>query len=380
MSTGTSAAPVAARARRSGGAPTVIAVVGNPNSGKTTLFNRLCGLRAKTANFPGTTVDARIGKLIIAGHELSLVDLPGHYGLNLDRPESRLCRDYLRGSLPSTTPPEAVVIVADATNLSRSLVFVSQALQQNLPAVVALNMIDLARRRSIAIDAAKLSDHLGCPVIPVSARTGEGMQTLMTAMCAPQLSRAVLPDGTRAQEAAEWARHVVGDAATGPPEAAGPTPTDRLDAVLTHPVLGLVLFAAVMTGLFYAIFSLASVPMDLIELIFAGLGEGLGGLIPAGALHDLVVDGIVAGVAGTVVFLPQICLLFFLISLLEDTGYLARAVFVMDRLMRRFGLPGQSFVPLLSAHACALPAIMSARLVPDRRERLATILVAPLMS
>lgn len=358
------------------------AVVGNPNTGKSTLFGRLCGVRIKTANFPGTTVEARIGTVARDGHRYELVDLPGHYGLNLDRPESRFCKAYLGGQVGAAPPPQAVLVVADATNLPRNLVFVSQAIQSGLPAVVALNMTDLAQRRGLTIDPGALSRQLGCPVVPICARTGEGLDRLCEQMSAPRPGGPSLPDPTAAQAAAEWADRVVeqsagGDRAVG---ASSDTLTDRLDAAFTHPVLGVLVFAAAMTGLFYAIFTLAGVPMDLIDLLFAHLGTWAGALLPAGAVHDLVVDGVIAGIAGTVVFLPQICLLFFLISLLEDTGYLARAAFVMDRLLRRFGLPGQAFVPLLSAHACAIPAIMSARLIPDHRDRLATILIAPFMS
>jgi ferrous iron transport protein B len=363
-------------------APHRFAVVGNPNTGKTTLFNQLCGVRARTANFPGVTIEARIGARVVAGSRWEFVDLPGHYGLNLDRPESRLCRDYIAGALREVPRPHAVLIVADATNLARNLIFVSQALQQGLPAVVALNMIDLAQRRGLTVDAHALSEYLGCPVVPVCARSGAGIDDLLRALAAPTRTSASLPDPTVAQGAAEWAEGVLA-ASAGGDHAVGrafDTLTDRLDAAFTHPLLGILAFAAVMSGLFYAIFALAAVPMDLIDLLFAHLGALAGRVLPAGPIHDLVADGIIGGVAGTVVFLPQICLLFFLISLLEDTGYLARAAFVMDRLLRRFGLPGQAFVPLLSAHACAIPAIMSSRLIPDHRDRLATILVAPFLS
>ncbi len=358
------------------------ALLGNPNTGKTTLFNQICGVRAKTANFPGNTIEARIGHRRREHTQFEIVDLPGHYGLNLDRPESRLCREFLAGEVAHTPPPDALLIVADATNLPRNLVFVSQALQQNRPAVVALNMIDLAQRRGLTIDVEKLSEALGCPVVPVCARSGEGVDALLDAMDSPVLSEAKLGDPAGAERATEWANSVVAHSLGGHDAvgAADDTFTDRLDAAFTHPVLGVLVFAAIMTGLFYSIFALATVPMDLIELVFAELGGFIEAVLPQGAIRDLIVNGVVGGVAGTVVFLPQICLLFFLISLLEDTGYLARAAFVMDKLLRRFGLPGQSFVPLLSAHACALPAIMATRLIPDRRDRLATILVAPFMS
>lgn len=374
-----------------GAAPSCFALLGNPNTGKTTLFNRLCGLRAKTANFPGSTVEARIGT---AG-DFQIVDLPGIYGLNLDRPESTLCREYLAGQVHVGRKPQALLIVADATNLPRNLIFVSQALQQGLPAVVALNMIDLAQRRGLTVDEHQLSEYLGCPVVPICARSGDGLSNLRQAMRAPALSAAALPDSADAAACARWsngvmAQSVGGDHAVGASSKAD-TLTDRLDAAFTHPVLGVIVFAAVMTGLFYTIFTLARVPMDLIQLLFDQAGTGIhagfvslqshfGWNLVDGPLHNLMIKGVIGGIAGTVVFLPQICLLFFLISLLEDTGYLARASFVMDRLLRRFGLPGQAFVPMLSAHACAIPAIMSTRLIPDQRDRFAAILVTPFLS
>jgi len=359
-----------------------VALLGNPNTGKTTLFNRLCGLRSKTANFPGSTVEARFGRLHADDRSLHLVDLPGIYGLNLDRPESKICKEYLAGTITLGPVPEAAIVVTDAANLGRNLIFVNQALQQSLPLVIALNMMDLADRRGIVIDTEELSRRLGCPVVPICARRGAGVEDLVDALDDARLSSADLADPSDARAAQEWAASII-EACVVTSDEDWPRRdrvTDRLDAICTHPVLGLVVFAALMTGLFYTIFTLAAVPMDLIELLFGILGEAVTAIVPAGAIRDLLVNGVVGGVAGTVVFLPQICLLFFLISILEDTGYLARAVFVTDRLLRRFGLPGQAFVPLLSAHACAIPAIMSTRLIPDPRQRIATILVAPFMS
>jgi ferrous iron transport protein B len=359
-----------------------LALLGNPNTGKTTLFNRLCGVRARTANFPGSTAEARLGDCRLADHRtIQIIDLPGVYGLHLGLPESQLCRDCLEGRIAAQPRPDALIVVADATNLPRNLLFVAQVLRLGIPSVVALNMIDLAQRRGLSIDAEKLSARLGCPVVAICARSGEGIDSLKQAMI--QASRAApgLPDADGAA-AREWADELI-ESAVGGARAVGSsrdTLTDRADLAFTHPVAGLVIFAAVMTGLFATIFWLASYPMEWIDAIFTHLGQGVRAALPEGAIRDLLADGIVAGVAGTVVFLPQICLLFFLITLLEDTGYLARAAFVMDRLLRRFGLPGQAFVPLLSAHACAIPAIMSTRLIPDHRDRLATILVAPFMS
>jgi ferrous iron transport protein B len=355
------------------------ALLGNPNTGRTTLFNRLCGLRSKTANFPGTTVDVRVGRCTTGGRRVEVADLPGSYGLDLDLPEARTCAEYLRRGTDGTDAPDAVIIVLDASNLARNLVMAGEVLARGLPAVVVLNMIDVAERRGVAVDVERLGERLGCPVVAVCARTGQGVERLVTALADPQVSDLAPAPGVGLPAA--WAARTA-DACTVQVEGATPglDATDRLDAVATHPVLGLVVFSGVMLLLFVAVFSLARLPMHLLELVFARLGQWLADVIPAGAIQDLLVNGIVAGFAGTLVFLPQICLLFFLISLLEDSGYLVRAAFVADRVLRRFGLPGQAFIPLLSAHACAVPAIMSARLIPDPKDRLATILVAPFMS
>ena len=367
---------------REPGAPFRLAMIGNPNTGKTTLFNRLCGVRARTANFPGSTVDARLGPCSIGSQRLELIDLPGSYGLELDLPESKLCRDCLDGRLEGFRP-DAVLAVLDATNLPRNLQFLAAAARPDLPMVVALNMIDVAARRGLSIDATELEARIGSPVVPISARSGKGIDELIRAIDRAKPPEHPCPDRPgRSDACAEWASRMVAESVGGAASegSARDTFRDRLDHAFTHPVLGLLVFAAMMLGLFATIFSLASVPMDLIDLLFASLGDAARAALPAGPIADLVADGIVGGIAGTVVFLPQICLLFFLLSLLEDTGYLARAAFVMDRLMCKVGLPGQAFIPLLSSHACALPAIMSTRLIPDRHDRLATILVAPFMS
>lgn len=384
---GAAALPLALRDR----APR-IALIGNPNTGKTTVFNRLCGTRAKTSNFPGTTTAARIGRANVGaltnGHALEVVDLPGLYRLSLDTPESRICRSVLLGE-GLYRAPDAVLVVVDACNLTRNLMLVGELLQFGRPVIVALNMVDLAQRRGLTLDAAKLAHELGCPVVPLVARKGIGLDELRAVLDHLLLSPTPTPTGSDtgavAQEAHDaleaWADRIVtasiGGSAVG---SATDTWTERLDKTFTHPVLGLLVFVLIMGGLFWTLFALATLPMDLIEATFALLGSWVTTVMPEGAVRDLVADGIIGGIAGTVVFVPQICLLFFLISILEDTGYLARAAFVMDRLLCRFGLPGHAFVPLLSAHACALPGIMSTRLIPDRRDRLATILVAPLMS
>jgi ferrous iron transport protein B len=316
-----------------------------------------------------------------------VIDLPGLYELALDVPETRIARDVLTGD-GLYRRPDAVLVVVDACNLTRNLVLVGELLAYEVPVVVALNMVDLAQKRGLTIDADRLGRRLGCPVIAIVARRGDGVDDVRHALSraldgrrAADVPADVPGEGASIEALTTWADDVMVDS-VGRPNALYMRDAfaERLDRVLTHPVLGLVMFLLVMGGLFYTLFALATIPMDLIEATFARLGELAAQYLPDGPVRDLVSEGIIGGVAGTVVFLPQICLLFFLISLIEDTGYLARAAFVMDRVLRRFGLPGHAFVPLLTSSACALPGIMSTRLIPDRRDRLATILVAPLMS
>ncbi len=377
--------------------PARVALLGIPNTGKTTLFNRLTGLRHRTGNFPGTTLEARVGRVSIpaAGGThagVSLVDLPGTYSLEIDQLEADTCRRVLDGRLTEAagpaSAPDAVVVVLDATNLSRNLVLAGEVLRRRLPTVVALNMMDLARNQGLSINLDTLRERLGCRVVSINARSGEGVDGLLSALSQSLADSAppsrTPPGGRSVNDRAlhTWAEelHEAAASTTRPMPLPGASATDKADRLLTHPVLGLVAFVAIMAGLFMAIFSVATIPMDLIDALFANAGDLVGRVLPEGILHDLIVNGVVAGVGATVIFLPQICLLFFLISLLEDTGYLARAAFVMDRVLRPFGLPGHAFVPLLSSHACALPGIMAARGIPDRRERLATILVAPFMT
>jgi ferrous iron transport protein B len=358
-----------------------LALIGNPNTGKTTLFNALCGARAKTSNFPGTTTSVRTGSAAIGGSTVEVLDLPGVYDLDVDAPETAIAAAILAGT--KGPAPDAVVVIVDACNLSRNLVLAGQLLARGQRLVVALNMVDLAARRGVTLDADSLAGRLAVPVVPIVARTGQGLDRLHQALQAPARVRpADLPAaGASAEALAAWAGSVATQVTSGSDRAlAHHRPTERLDAVLTHPIWGLATFVAIMGTLFWILFALATVPMDLIEATFAQLGTLVERAFPDGPVRDLVAQGIVGGIAGTVVFLPQICLLFFLITLLEDTGYLARAAFVMDRHLARFGLPGHAFVPLLTSHACALPGIMSARLIPDRRDRLATILIAPFMS
>jgi ferrous iron transport protein B len=372
-----------------------VALLGNPNTGKTTLFNRLTGLRHKTANFPGTTLEARVGRVLVthaatqarAETHIELVDLPGVYSLELDQLEAQVARDALSGRVHGASrgalrEPDAVCVVLDAANLLRNLRLAGEAMRRRLPTVVAINMIDLARKRGLHIDPAVLGEHLGCEVVLCNARGGEGAAELREA-----LARARVPSRTPPGDEDKltlWAQELYALAASSPGGGGhveiGSTKTDRADRIAAHPVLGMLVFAAIMTALFYTIFSVARWPMDLISQATDAAADWLGAVLPSGLLSDLLTGGVIPGVGTILIFLPQICLLFFLISLLEDTGYLARGAFLMDRLLRPFGLPGHAFVPLLSSHACALPGIIACRAVPDPKERLATILVAPFMS
>ena len=377
------------RASGTAARPLRAAFLGQPNTGKTTLFNRMCGVRARTANLPGTTVESRVGVTVVRGTELEVMDLPGTYGLHLELPESRLCRECIEGRIGDCAP-DVVVLVADATNLARSLRFAVQALHRKLPCVVAITLADESRRKGLSVDALRLEQLLGCPVCITSGRTGEGTEAL--AIQALEVARkgisasefaqrlTLLPPAENNEAIAAWCDAAMRDSVGGLHAIRSDALTDRVDAALSHPVSGTAVFVMVMALLFASIFWLAKFPMDGIDWIFTNLGGLLNSVLPDGALRGLIVDGVVGGVAGTVVFLPQIALLFFLLSLLEDSGYLARAAFAADRFLRRFGLPGQAFVPLLSSHACALPGIMSTRLIPDSRDRIATILVAPFMS
>ncbi len=358
-----------------------VALIGNPNTGKTTLFNRLCGARAKTSNFPGTTTTLRLGRYQRPGQTpWDIVDLPGLYTLHGVHPESTIVRDVLQGDT-SERVPDVLVVIADATNLSRNLILVGELLAGPVPVVVALNMTDIAERRGITIDRAALAERLGVPVVPIVAVRGQGIEPLVAAVetaFSQKRTPLLLRGGPNALTV--WADEVIVSSGGSVSPAAPDALTERLDALLTHPVTGTLVFIAVMGGLFWTLFALASKPMDLVEFIFAKLGHVVATYLPAGPIADLLSDGVIGGIAGTLVFLPQICLLFFLISLLEDTGYLARAAFVNDRFFRRYGLPGHAFVPLLTAHACAVPGIMSTRLIPSQRDRLVTIMVTPFIS
>lgn len=359
----------------------LIALVGNPNCGKTALFNLLTGSRQKVANYAGVTVERKEGQLRTPdGKALRVLDLPGTYSLHPRSPDERITCEVLQGRAAGEKRPDLVVCVVDATNLRRNLHLVLAVQRLGLPCVVALNMVDLAKRRGIEVDPQALSQAIGIPVVPTVAVQSGGANAL----------RDWLADRAHwksAQAPAERLHHE-GDHATvqsilrrlGLDAAMRHTPSDRIDRIVLHPLLGPLLLAAVLFCVFQAVFSWASVPMDLIKAGTAALAELVIRVVPAGALRSLLVDGIIAGAGGVLVFLPQIIILFFFIIALEESGYLPRAAFLLDRLMGGVGLSGRSFIPLLSSFACAIPGIMAARTIADPRDRLVTIMIAPMMT
>lgn len=437
-----------------------VALAGNPNTGKTTLFNVLTGSHAHVGNYPGITVDRRTGEHRDGAHHWLVHDLPGCYSLVAHSPEEEIAHHVLTGRYGDRAP-DVVVVVLDAANLARNLLLLLQIAELDLPVVGALNMMDAADAQGLHIDVPGLAQALGCPLVPMVARTAQGIEALQTAVAQ------VASDPTRGRIATtDWPQLIVDAVATGRalmarPEHAplagrgaagkGPPPdgevlwwlscdpeladrlrpglgsalaralpraedesrdvrrlatscryaridaliaghtrrdaqagrvdwTDRIDALALHPVLGVGLFLLAMGVLFQAVFAWSDPFITAIDEGFSGIGEWVRAALPAGLLTDVLVDGVLAGVAGTLVFLPQIAILFLGIALLEDTGYLARTAFLLDRLMTRAGLPGKSFVPLLSSFACNVPGILAARTIPSRGDRMITILIAPLMT
>ena len=412
--------------------PLLVALAGNPNAGKTTLFNALTGLRQKVANYPGVTVERKEGMWPLAPDTppARLIDLPGLYSLDAASLDEQIARDVVTGRVANLPAPDVILAVADATNLARNLYLITQLLEFGRPLVLALTMCDLAARKGLEIDVAELSAALGVPVVPVVVATGQGLEELAikirqtAGQAAPEagwrLSEKAeielaqlgagerrerikeiygddLPSGKAASARARlaennpqwwqepllaryaWLENIVARATR---ESATPETnvSERIDGILTHKIAGPLVLLGVMWLVFQAIFTLAQVPMDLLESVFGALQNLAKGVLPPGLLADLLTDGILAGVGGVVVFLPQILLLFFFIAILEDTGYMARAAFIMDRLMRGVGLHGKAFVPLLSSFACAIPGIMATRTIENPKDRLATIMIAPFMS
>ena len=417
-----------------------VLLVGNPNTGKTSLFNALSGLRARTANYPGITVDLRKATIDLIGgpnrQVAELIDLPGLYCLTPSSPEETVAVEALSEDRLGT--PAAVVLVLDATNLGRNLALAGEILELGLPTIVVLNMIDVADANGIAIETDKLAEQLECPVVATSVRTGHGLDQLkreLASLLSPDLpvidrqTCAVGCDGCQFAARFDWSDAIVNQTVRGSSQRS--KRTEKIDRILTAPWIGTALLAAIMLGVFFCIFVLADVPMGMIETVFGRLSDTVAAwlpqqpvpaglwipivgllsaatcavgyrlkgvrwharsigfaaaisilvaLLPQADFQSLLIDGVIGGVAGVVVFLPQICVLFFFITLLEDSGYMARAAFVMERIMRFVGLPGKAFVPMLSAHACAIPGIMAARTIENWRDRLVTILVLPLLT
>jgi ferrous iron transport protein B len=434
--------------------PLEVALAGNPNTGKTTLFNALTGARAHVGNYPGITVERRVGTHDAHGHSWRVTDLPGSYSLSAHSPEEEIAHHALTGQMGDPIP-EVVIVVVDATNIARNLLLLLQIAEIGRPVLVALNMMDAAAKEGVDIDVAVLQRELGCPVVPMIAARGEGLEALGAAVAAvaadPQRGQiaetawpaAVSEAIARARDVlAKFPPRQVADQNEQPngnvlwwlstdPEIASaevpglgaallhavPRPRDptedprrlatvarfaridailsrcvqrrvvatsgsseRVDRVLLHPAFGALLFILAMTALFQAVFAGAQPAVDLVEAGMGWVSDLARTWLPDNLLRDVLIDGVLAGVSGTLVFLPQILMLFLGISLLEDSGYLARTAYLVDQLMARIGLPGKAFVPLLSAFSCAVPAVMATRTMPDRRDRLLTIMVAPLMS
>ena len=377
--------------------PLTVALLGNPNVGKSTLFTSLAGIPTRVGNYPGVTVEEKVGRFVHRGRQIDLVDLPGTYSLTPQSPDERVTVDVLHGRISGVPRPDCLVVVVDATNLERTLYLATQSLEVGLPVGIALTLSDVADRRGIQTDVDELGRRLGCPVIRVAAPTGEGIGTvrdrILDAVAAPP-PRPLHLSGPAATPAGDIARSpaatdaiaryaAIGrllEGVSAAPRTGLRLTEDRIDALLTHRLWGTLFFAAVMLAMFASIFWLAAPLMDLISAGMDGLSTFLAGLLPPGPVRSLLIDGVLAGVAGSVVFVPQIALLFLFIAILEGCGYLSRAAFLMDRLLVGAGLSGKSFIPLLSSFACAIPGIMAARTIENRRDRLLTILVAPLMS
>lgn len=362
-----------------------VALVGNPNSGKTALFNALTGAHQKVANYAGVTVERKEGLVRGAGgRPVSVLDLPGTYSLRARSPDEEVTRDVVLGRLAGEAAPDVIVLVADATNLGLVLRLGLELKQVGRPMVVALNMYDIAQRQGLGIDLARLSAELDAPVVTTVATRKRGIDELIAAVeaaaerapAAQSHWSAPDPDGVR--RAHREAQRIL-RACVRPPERPD-TLTGKLDAVLLHPVGGLVLLLALLFVMFQAVFAWATPAVDAIDAGFGLLGETVAAVVPDGLVQSLLVDGLISGVGSVLVFLPQILILFLFIILLEDLGYMARAAFLMDRIMGGAGLHGRAFIPLLSSFACAIPGVMSTRVIDSRRDRMTTILVAPLMT
>ncbi len=361
------------------------ALVGNPNSGKTALFNALTGARQKVANYAGVTVERKEGHFSTAsGRSISVLDLPGTYSLRARSPDEAVTRDAVLGRLTGETRPDVIVAVADATNLRLVLRLVLELKQTGAALVLALNMFDIATRQGLCIDVEGLSRALGVPVVTTVATRKRGLDDLVAQVetvadsVPPTENLWHEPDAAQLRAAHRQAEQIM-KTFVRPPERPD-TWTGRFDAVLLHPVAGLIILLSLLFVMFQAVFTWSAPAMDLIEAAFGALSGLVVNVLPDGLLRSLITDGLIAGVGGVLVFLPQILVLFLFILLLEDFGYMARAAFLMDKIMGGAGLHGRAFIPLLSSFACAIPGIMATRVIDSRHDRLATVMVAPLMT
>jgi len=363
-------------------APLRIALVGNPNCGKTALFNLLTGARQKVANYAGVTVERKVGTTKLPnGRTVSVIDLPGAYSLTPATPDEQVTRDMVMGHRAGEAAPDAIVAVVDATNLAMNLRLVLELKRLGRPMIVSINMMDVARKRGLAIDVARLSAELGVPVVETVAVQTQGHVALLAQL--EQHASWPAPPQTGSQPSSHAnlqpeVRRLLALVAPGAREFK--RFNHHIDAIVMHPVWGLALLAVLLFLMFQAVFSWASVPMDAIEGTVRVLGKWVTTQMDDGPLRSLLVDGVIAGAGGVLVFLPQILILFLFILVLEDSGYLPRAAFLLDTLMGKVGLSGRAFIPLLSSFACAIPGIMAARTIPNWRDRLATIMIAPLMT
>ena len=361
----------------------LVAVAGNPNAGKSALFNALTGARQKVGNYPGVTVERHVGKAELPdGSPVEFVDLPGAYGLDATSPDEAVTRDVLLGRQEGERLPNALLIVVDASNLDNHLRFALQLIDLGLPTVVALNMIDLAKRDGLELDAAKLQEELGVPVVETVAVRKRGMAGIMEQLQALLLQPRQVRAGEGPTHDLLQLQRQAREIAMGAIVRETPVRriTHQLDGVLLHPIAGPVILAAIMFLMFQSVFSWSTVPADALEAATLAAGNWVGNALPDGLLRSMIVDGAFAGVGAVIVFLPQILILFLFILVLESTGYMVRAAFIMDRLMSSAGLSGRAFIPLLSSFACAVPGIMATRTIEDPKDRLTTILVAPLMT
>ena len=364
----------------------LIALVGNPNCGKTALFNILTGSRQKVANYAGVTVERKEGSLLTpSGLRIRILDLPGAYSLDALTPDEQVTADVLLGRRSGESAPDFVVCVTDATNLRQNLRLVLSLKRLGLPMVVALNMTDIARRKGIVIDADRLALELGVPVVETVGVKTAGVKSLIKVLDSTPIPERRGPSTpwqplSRADIEYDQAevRRILG--AIGGDRLHGVTLSDRVDALVLHPVIGPVILAVILFLVFQAVFAWAQVPMDEIKLGVAAFGNWLNTAMPNSLIKDLAVNGVLAGVGSVLVFLPQIIILFFFILVLEDSGYLPRAAFLLDRVMGSVGLSGRAFIPLLSSFACAIPGIMATRTIQNPRDRLTTIMIAPLMT